>query len=67
MIEELQLDWHAFMEYPPESRRVIVEALREMTSGISLLRHIKEPIDIYMYRMLVEFESNQEKPVSDTE
>ena len=67
MIEELQLDWHAFMEYSPESRRVIVEALREMPSGVGLLRHVREPIDLYMHRMLVEYESNQEKTAIDTE
>jgi hypothetical protein len=67
MIEELQQDWYAFMEYPRESRRVIVEALREMPTGASLLRHVREPFDIYVHRMIVEFESNQDKSATDTE
>jgi len=67
MIDELQLDWHAFMEYSPDSRRVIVEALREMGSGLPMLRYSKEPIDFYMQRMLMESVAGQEKVSTDTE
>ena len=67
MLDELQLDWHAFMEYSPESRRVIVEALREMPSGMPLLRYIPEPFDMYFNRMLLERELSQEKAERESE
>jgi len=67
MLDDLQLDWHAFMDFPPDSRRVIVEALREMPSGMPLLRYIREPFDLYINRILVENEPSQEKMASDTE
>lgn len=67
MIDELQFDWHAFMEYSPESRRVIVEALREMPSGMPLLRYIPEPFDMYFNRILLEHELSQEKAERESE
>ena len=60
-LDDLQLDWHAFCEFPSESRRVIVEALHEMSSGMPMMRYIREPVDIYIHKRLSEYEMAQEK------
>jgi hypothetical protein len=67
ILDELQLDWHAFMQYSPESRHVIIEALREMPIGIPSLRYIQKPFDMYYKQIIMEPELAQEKVESEGE
>lgn len=44
-LEELRNEWKAFLTLSSKSREIIIEALREMNRGMSLIRYVREPFE----------------------
>lgn len=48
---DMSLDWQAFIELPPESRAVIIDALAEYGTG-RVMKYVREPFGRYIDEMM---------------
>lgn len=66
-LHQLEMDWSAFIELPPESRVIILDALSEMGTGFRVMRYIPEPLHSYLdeYVMRRFKEKNQDVIVEE--